>query len=35
MKKFGRFLAGIFTKNVGIKLLAIIVAAFTVAFINL
>lgn len=35
MKKFGKFLAGLFTKNIPIKLLAIVLAAVTVVFINL
>lgn len=35
MKKIGKFFAGLFTKNTGIKFLALIVAALTVAFINL
>lgn len=35
MKKFGKFLAGIFTKNIGIKILAVLLAAFVVAAINI
>ena len=35
MKKFGKFLLNCFTKNIGIKILAIVVAAVAVAFINI
>lgn len=35
MKKFGKFLLGIFTKNIGIKILAVVLALFAVAFINI
>ena len=35
MKKFGKFIVGIFTKNVGIKILAIVLAALAVALINI
>lgn len=35
MKKFGKFLYNVFIKNFGIKLLALILAAFAVAFINI
>lgn len=35
MKKFNKFLSDLFTKNIGIKLLAIAVAALVVAFINI
>ncbi len=35
MKKFSKFLSELFTKDVGIKLLAIVVAALVVAFINI
>lgn len=35
MKKFGKILKDIFTKNLPIKLLAIVLAAITVLFINL
>lgn len=35
MKKFNKILKDIFTKNIGLKLLAILVAALTVVFINI
>lgn len=35
MKKFGKFLSDLFTKNIDIKLLAIAIAALVVAFINI
>lgn len=35
MKKFGKFLAGLFTKNIPIKLLAIVLAVIAVIFINI
>ena len=35
MKKFGEFLKGLFTKNIPIKILAIVLAALTVMLINL
>lgn len=35
MKKIGRFFINLFTKNIGIKLLAIALAALTVVFINI
>lgn len=35
MKKFGKILKDVFTKNIGIKLLAIVLAALAVAFINI
>lgn len=35
MKKIGKFLAELFTKNWPIKLLAIALAAFTVIFVNI
>lgn len=35
MKKFGQFLKDVFTKNIGIKLLAIFLAAVAVVFVNL
>ena len=35
MKKFTKFLKDAFTKNVPIKLLAMVLAAVTVLFINL
>ena len=35
MKKFGKFLAGLFTKNIPLKLLAIVIAAVTVVLINI
>ncbi len=35
MKKFGKFVLGLFTKNIGIKLLALVLAALAVAMINI
>ncbi len=35
MKKFGKFLKDVFTKNIGIKLLALLLAALAVVFINI
>lgn len=35
MKKFGEFLKALFTQNLGIKFLAILLAAITVVFINI
>ena len=35
MKKFGKFLADLFTKNIVIKLLAIVVAVIIVILINI
>lgn len=35
MKKFGKILKNVFTKNLGIKLLALLLAAVTVVLINL
>lgn len=35
MKKFGKFLADFFTKNIPIKLLAIALAALTVILLNI
>lgn len=35
MKKFGKFLSDLFTKNVGLKLLAILLAAVVVVLINI
>lgn len=35
MKKFGQFLKDLFTKNIGIKLLAIALAAVVVVLINI
>lgn len=35
MKKFKQFLSDVFTKNIGIKLLAIVLAVVTVILINL
>ncbi len=35
MKKFGKFLADMFTKNIGIKILAVIIAAFLVLLLNI
>ena len=35
MKKIGEFLKGLFTKNVPIKLLAILLAVLTVILINI
>ncbi len=34
MKKFGKFLSELFTKNIPIKLLAVAAAIVTVIFIN-
>jgi len=34
MKKFGKFLSDLFTKNIGLKLLAILLAAVVVVLIN-
>lgn len=35
MKKFGKFLYNVFIKNFGIKILALILAAIAVVFINI
>lgn len=35
MKKFGKFLKDLFTKNIGIKLLALVLAAIAVVLINI
>lgn len=35
MKKFQKVLKDLFTKNIGIKLLAVLLAVLTVAFINI
>lgn len=35
MKKFGKFLKNLFTKNIGIKLLALFLAACAVVLINI
>lgn len=35
MKKFTNFLVGLFTKNIGIKVLAIVLSAFVVLLLNL
>ena len=35
MKKFGKFLKEIFTKNIVIKLLALVLAAIAVVLINI
>ena len=35
MKKFGQFLKDLFTKNIGIKILAFVLAVLAVAFINI
>lgn len=35
MKKFGKFLKDLFTKNFGIKLLALVLAAIAVVLINI
>ncbi len=35
MKKFGKILADIFTKNIGIKILSLVLAAFVVMAINI
>ncbi len=35
MKKLGKFLKEFFTKNIPVKLLALVLAALTVLFINI
>lgn len=35
MKKFTKFLKDLFTKNIELKILAIVLAAIAVAFINI
>lgn len=35
MKKFGKFLSDVFTKNIGIKILAIVLAAIIVVLLNI
>ncbi len=35
MKKLGKFLKDFFTKNIPVKLLALVLAALTVLFINI
>ena len=35
MKKFGKFLHDVFVKNIGIKILAIVLAALAVVMINI
>ncbi len=35
MKKFSKFLKDVFTKNIDIKLLAIVMAVLAVVFINI
>ena len=35
MKKFGKFLKDLFTKNVGLKLLSLVLAAIVVMLINI
>lgn len=35
MKKFKNFFINLFTKHVGIKILAVVVAAFTVLLLNI
>lgn len=35
MKKFGKFLKDVFTKNIGIKILALVLAAIAVVLINI
>lgn len=35
MKKVAKFLKDLFTKNIGLKILAIVLAAIAVAFINI
>ncbi len=35
MKKFGKFLKDVFTKNIVIKLLALVLAAIAVVLINI
>ncbi len=35
MKKFSKFIKDVFTKNIDIKLLALVIAAVAVIFINI
>ena len=35
MKNFGKFLKDVFTKNIGIKLLALVLAALAVVLVNI
>jgi hypothetical protein len=35
MKKIGKFFKDLFTKNIGLKFLALVLAVFAVVFINL
>ncbi len=35
MKKFGKFLKDVFTKNIGLKALALVLAAIAVVLINI
>lgn len=35
MKKFGKFILGLFTKNLPLKILALVLAAIIVIFINI
>ena len=35
MKKIGKFFLNLFTKNIGLKILALVLAAIAVAFINI
>ena len=35
MKKFGKFIVGVFTMNIGIKIVALVLAAIAVALINI
>ena len=35
MKKFGKFLKDVFTKNIGIKILALVLAVIAVVLINI
>lgn len=35
MKKFGKFLKDLFTKNIGLKILALVLAAVAVMLVNI
>lgn len=35
MKKFGKFLKNVFTKNIDVKILALVLAAIAVVLINI
>ena len=35
MKKFGKFMKDLFTKNIGLKILALVLAAVAVVLINI